>query len=115
MKVIIFAVAVFRSTNRENFSPTPTSSSVFHVMESLPRSPHLEPPSAVGMFDVTVTRSKNKSSVLTGSLIVGILFCPRKKENLSTANSDASENQFLPTKSQLSFYLFQPILFFPLR
>ena len=44
---------------------------------------------------------------------VGILFENPRKENLSTANSDASEKSalFSTTKSQLSFYLFQPILF----
>ena len=47
---------------------------------------------------------------------VGILFENPRKENLSTANSDASEKSalFSTTKSQLSFYLFQPILFLSL-
>ena len=47
---------------------------------------------------------------------VGILFENPRKENLSTANSDASEKSALlaQQKSQLSFYLFQPILFLSL-
>ncbi len=48
---------------------------------------------------------------------VGILFENPRKRNLSTANSDASEkiSSFLAQqKSQLSFYLFQPILFLSL-
>ena len=117
MKVIIFGGSGFRSTNRENFSPTPTSShQCFTSWKACHALRILEPPSAVGISDVTRDTNWQEQVQRADWVIdtVGILFeNPRK--NLSTANSDASEkiSSFSTTKSQLSFIYFSQYCSFP--